>query len=136
MGSSDILVVLIGVALVVGGVFLILRRYAFLYSRCSARVGGKILDTERNVREHYDQPDSVSYSAKYHYFVDGIEYVKKRRVSKRQLKAIRKHDDFTVFYDPSKPKRHYVLEIKFRMLLTLTLIAIGAILLYYSFNTI
>jgi len=65
--------------------------------------------------------------------VDGAEYVKRRMISKRQGKAIGQHHDFTVFYDPSKPKRHYVLQLKFRMFFTLSLIALGAILLYFPY---
>jgi len=133
MGASDILVVLIGLALVVAGIFQILRRYVFLKIRCTAQVGGNILEAERNVREHDDSPDTVSHSLKYHYFVDGVEYVKKRSVGKRQYKATGKYGDITVFYDPSKPKRHYVSELKFRVLLTLGLIALGAIILYYPY---
>jgi len=138
MEASDILVVLAGLVLVVYGIFQLLRRYVFLKNRCTAQVDGNILETERNVKEHHDsdRPNTVTYYLKYHYLVDGVEYAKKRMVSKRQLKVIGKHDDFTVFYDPSKPKRHYVLELKFRMLFTLTLIAIGAILLYYTINDV
>jgi len=129
MDSSDILVILIGVALVAGGVFQILRRYVFLKSRCTAQVGGNILDAERDVVEHGDGTTSISYSMKYHYFVDGVEYVKKRKIGKRQLKGT--GNDITVFYDPSKPKRHYVSDLKFRILITLGLIALGALLIYY-----
>jgi len=136
MEASEILVVLAGWVLVISGVFLILRRYVYLKSCCTVRVVGNILDMERNVREHYDQPDSVSFSMKYRYFVDDVEYVKRRSIGKRQLKATRNSYEVTVFYDPTRPKRHYVLELKFRMLLTLTLIAIGAILLYYSYSDV
>jgi len=134
MDASDILVVLIGLALVLIGVFQILRRYVFLKSHCKARVAGKTLDVERTERQRdVDSYKRVSYYVNYHYFVDGVEYARRRMISKRQLKAIGKHDDFTVFYDPLKPKRHYVLEIRFRILFTLLLIALGAVLLYYSF---
>jgi len=77
-----------------------------------------------------DSWGTSSYFIKYKYFVDGVEHEKKRMLSKRQYRAIGRHDYFTVFYDPSKPKRHYVSEIKFRIALTLSLIAIGAILLW------
>ena len=129
MDSSDILVILIGVALVAGGVFLILRRYVFLKSRCTARVGGKILDKERDLVEHGDGTTSVSYSMKYHYYVNGVEYKKNRKIGKRQLRGT--GNDITVFYDPSKPKRHYVSDLKFRIFVTLGLIALGAVLIYY-----
>ena len=134
METSDYIVFLIGLAIIVGGIFQLLRRFLFLKSRCTARVGGNVLGSERNVRQNDDiSSSSVSYYIKYHFFVDGFEYEKRRRVGKRQYKAIGKHDVLTVFYDPSKPKRHYVLQLKFRMLLTLSLIALGALLLYYPF---
>ena len=129
METSDILVILLGAALVAGGVFQILRRFVFLKSRCSARVSGKILDRERNVIEHDDRSSSVSYSMKYHYYVSGVEYKKNRRIGKRQLKGT--GYDITVFYDPAKPKRHYVSELRFRLSATLGLIVLGALLLYY-----
>ena len=129
METGDILLVLIGAALVIGGVFVILRRYLFLKVRCSARVGGILLGVETNVKHNYDEPDRVSHSMKYHYFVDGVEYKKSRTIGKRQLKG--SGNDLTIFYDPSKPKRHYIVDLKFRMLLTLGLIALGAVLLYY-----
>jgi len=134
METSEYIVIVAGMVIVVSGVFQILRRYVFLKKSCSARVGGNILGTERNVRQNDDiSSSSISYYIKYHFFVDGFEYEKRRKVSKRQYKAIGGHDVLTVFYDPSKPKRHYVLELKFRMLLTLGLIALGALLIYYPF---
>jgi len=137
MEASDILVVLIGLALVLIGIFQILRRYVFLKSHCKARAAGSLLGMERTERQRdVDSYNRVSYYVKYQYFVDGVEYVKKRTVSKRQYKTIGSHADFTVFYDQSKPKRHYVLELKFRMLFTLLLIALGAVLLYYSLNDV
>ena len=134
MQTSDILVVLAGAALVVYGVFGILRRYVFLQTRCTARVPGAILGMERTETEHGDD-DRVTrtYYIKYHYFVDGVEYSKKRSLSKRQHRALGKDDEFTVVYDPSGPKRHYVLEIKFRLLLMLGLMALGALLLYFPY---
>jgi len=137
MEASDVLVVLIGSALVVIGVFLILRRYVFLKNRCTAQTGGKILDVERTERQRdVDSSKTVSYYMKYHYFVSGVEYAKRRRVSKRQYRAAGKHDSFTVFYDPSKPKRHYVAELKFRIFFTLLLIALGVVILYYSYSNV
>ena len=137
MEASDILVVLVGSVLIVGGIFHMLRRFIFLKSRCTAQVGGDVLEMERNERQRsVDSRSTGTYYMKYQYFVDGVEFVKKRMISKRQYKAIGKHDYYTVFYDPSKPKRHYVLELKYNMLLTLGLIAIGAVLLYYSFNSV
>ena len=129
MESSDILVVLIGAALVIGGVFVILRRYLFLKVRCSARVSGKLLGVETNVTHNFDEPDRVSHSMKYHYYVNGVEYKKSRKIGKRQLKGT--GSDLTVYYDPSKPKRHYVSDLKFRIFATLGLIALGAVLLYF-----
>jgi len=135
MEASDILVVLIGVALVAGGIFQILRRYIFLQGSCTVQVPGIILDSESNERQRStDSRNRVTRYIKYQYIVDGVEYVKKRSVGKRQLKGT--GNGLTVFYDQSKPKRHYVSDIKFRMLLTLTLIAIGAVLLYYSFSDV
>ena len=135
MEASDILVVLIGVALIAGGIFQILRRYIFLQGSCTVRVHGSILESEINETQRYtDSRNRATRYIKYQYFVDGVEYVKKRSVGKRQLKGT--GNDLTVFYDPSKPKRHYVSDIKFRMLLTLTLIAIGVILLYYTFSDV
>jgi len=137
MEASDILVILAGMVLVVSGVFQILRRYVFLKNSCTAQVAGNILKMERNEKQRdVDSPTTVTYYMNYRYCVDGIEYVKKRMISKRQDKAIGKYNDFTVFYDPSKPKRHYVLQLKFNMLLTLILIAIGVIILYYSYNDV
>jgi len=133
METSDILIILAGAVLVAGGIFMILRRYVFLKMSCTARVGGKVLDIERNVTRHIDKPDRVSHSMKYHYFVDGVEYAKSRSVGKHQLKTTGDQGYITVCYDPSKPKRHYILELKFRMLMTLGLIALGAVLLYYPY---
>ena len=132
MGASDLLVVFIGVVLVAGGIFQILRRYIYLKNRCTVQAPGSILDMEQTEKERdADSTRSISYYINYRYYAYGAEYVKRRMVSKRQYKAIGKHDNLNVFYDPSKPKRHFVLELKFRIVFTLGLIAIGAILLYY-----
>jgi len=133
METSDILIVLAGALLVAGGIFTILRRFVFLKMSCTARVVGKILDRERNITQHINKPDKVSHSIKYHYFVNGVEYAKGRSIGKHQLKATGDEGYINVFYDPSKPKRHYIQELKFRMLLTLGLIALGAVLLYYPY---
>ena len=133
MEASDILIVLAGAALVVYGFFQILRRYVFLKNRCTARVAGTVLGMESTVTERSNDRVSRSYYLRYRYLVDGVEYSKRRSLSKRQNRAISKDDDFTVVYDPSKPKRHYVLEIKFRLLFTLSLIALGALLLYFPY---
>ena len=135
MDASEYIVIIAGLGFIVGSIFQLARRF-FLKKRCTAQVGGNIHGIELNEHEHKRDDDyrkSVSYSIAYDYSADGVEYEKKRRISKRQHKVLGKHDGFTVFYDPSKPKRHYVLELKFRMLATLGLIALGAILLYYSF---
>jgi len=129
MDATDIGGILIGLALVLIGVFRLLN-LAFLKKRCASQAACTILDVHITESDYDDKPNSQSIYLKYKYLVDGAEYVKKRMLSKRQYKEIGKHDDFTVFYDPSKPKRHYVLEIKFRMVLTIGLIAIGALLLW------
>ena len=137
MEAGDILVVLIGAALIVGGVFQIIKRFIFLSTSCTLRVPGTILDKERSERQQFtDSSKRVTYYLTYQYFVDGVEYSKRRSIGKRQLKVTGNPGEITIFYDPSKPKRHYVSELKFRMLLTLTLIAIGVILLYYSFGNV
>jgi len=131
MDAINIGGIVIGSALIVYGVFRLLRQFFFLKKSCTAQVAGTVLDMERNVKTSSDDSSStVTYYMKYKYLVDGAEYVKKRTVSRRQYKAVGRHDNFTVLYDPLKPKRHYVIEIKFRMILTLGLIAIGAILLW------
>jgi len=139
MDTSAYIVIFVGLAFIVGSIFLILRQYFFLKKRCTAQVGGNILYMGRN-ENHYDDdsPTTVSYSVKYRYYVDGVEYSKKRKVSKRTYKSMgpssTSNFDITVFYDPSKPKRHYVLEIKFRIIRRLFLIAlITALLIYYYY---
>jgi len=135
MDTSDYIVFFIGAAFIVFSFFQIFRRYFFLEKRCTAQIGGNILDIERNVTDHTDDtPTTVSYHVKYHYLVGGVNYQKRRSISKRAYKSLNKNPgsnfDITVFYDPSKPKRHYVLEIKFRIIFKLILIALVATLLY------
>ena len=129
MDATDIGGIIIGAALVVYGVFRLVRRF-YLKSRCVSQVAGTALKIHSTEESNPDSWGTHTFSIKFKYFVDGAEYVKKRMLSKRQYNAIGKHDYFTVFFDPSKPKRCYVSEIKFRMILTLSLIAIGAILLW------
>jgi len=128
MDATDIGGILIGLALVAIGVFRLLN-LAFLKKRCTSQVAGYLLDIHISERDE-DSNSSPTITAKYEYWADGDEYVKKRIISKGQYRALGKVDDLTVFFDPSKPKRHYVLEIKFRMVLTIVLIAIGALLLW------
>ena len=128
MDATDIGGIIIGLALVLIGVLMLLNRYT-LKKRCTAQVAGTLLDIHISERDE-DSNSSPTITAKYIYPVDGVEFVKKRMLSKGQYRALGKHDDFTVFYDPAKPKRHYVLEIKFRIVLTIVLIAIGALLLW------
>ena len=129
MDAIDIGGIVIGLALVVIGALRLLHRY-YMKRRCASQVAGTILGVDITEKLNDDSPSSPTFYVKYKYLADGAEYAKKRMISKGQYRAIGKHDDFTVFYDPSKPKRHYVLEIKFRMALTLGLIAIGAVLLW------
>jgi len=138
MDTSEYIVIFAGSAFIVGSIFLILRRYFFLEKRCSSQVGGNILYMDRNVSDHTDDsPTTVSYSIKYHYMVDGVDYQKRRAISKRAYKSLGPNPgsnfDITVFYDPSKPKRHYVLEIKFRIIWRSFLIALVAAFLYYYY---
>jgi len=128
MDAIDIGGILIGLALVAIGIFRLLHRY-YLKRRCTSQVAVYLLDIHISERDE-DSNSSPTITAKYEYWVDGDEYIKKRIISKGQYRALGKDDDLTVFYDPSKPKRHYVLEIKFRMVLTIVLIAIGALLLW------
>ena len=138
METSDILIFLTGFVLVVNGVIQIVNRYVFLVNRCTAQVSGNILNTEvDNEKSNESISKSTSYSVKYNYMADGVEYTKKRSINKRMYRSLYQESgsaiDINVFYDPSKPKRHYVAEIKFRMLLTLGLIILGAFLLYYPY---
>ena len=138
METSDILIFLTGLVLVVNGVIQIVNRYVFLVNRCTAQVSGNILNTEvDNEKSSESISKSTSYSVKYNYMADGVEYIKKRSINKRMYRSLYQKSgsviSINVFYDPSKPKRHYVTEIKFRMLLTLGLIILGAFLLYYPY---
>ena len=128
MDAIDIGGIIIGLALVLIGVLMLLNRFT-LKKRCTSQVAGTLLDIHISERDE-DSNSSATITAKYKYLADGAEYEKKRILSKGQYRALGKHDGFTVFYDPSKPKRHYVLEIKFRMFLTIILIVIGALLLW------
>jgi len=130
MDLADIDGLLVGVVLVVYGVFRLLRRYVFLEKRCTTQVAGTILNVKITGKDDRDKWGAKLYFIRYKYLVDGVEYEKKRMISKGQYKAIGKHDDFTVIYDSLEPKRHYVSEIKFRLILTLSLIVIGAILIW------
>jgi len=130
MDTSNYIVIFAGLTFIVGSIFQLLRRYFFLKRCCTTQVGGNILDMECNEDRRDDNSKKTSYSIRYRYLADGVEYEKKRGVSKRQFKAIGEHDELTVFFDPSKPKRHYVLEIRFRIILRLILIVIVAILLH------
>jgi len=133
MDSRDIIVVLMviaGIVLVVTGVFQILRRYVFLKNRCTAQVGGDIFDKELSVKHSSnDSSDTVSYYVKYCYIVNGVAYTKRRSVSKGRYETTRKRENITVLYDPTKPKRHYVLQIKFYLIPTVSAIALGVVLL-------
>jgi len=134
MEASDFLIVIAGAALVVSGISMIIRRFIFLKGCCTAWVYGSIIDMERTEKQRYtDSSRTVSYYLKYHYVVNGAEYSNRRRVGKRQLKLKGNTNYITVFFDPNKPKRHYVYELKFRMMITLLLIALGGLLLYYPF---
>jgi len=53
-------------------------------------------------------------------------------VGARQYNKISDGMLITVFYDPSKPKRCYVPENKFRIILTLCFIAEGAIVIWIA----
>lgn len=139
MDASEILIVAAGLVLVFNGLFQMFRRYIFLRNRCTAAVSGKILDMEIDAKNRDNSiSDTTSYSVKYGYCANGAEYIKKRSISKRKYRSLNRDPDsagdITVFYDPEKPKRHYVSEITFHLALTLFTIAIGIILLYYTFQ--
>jgi len=130
MDAIDIGGILIGLALVAYGVLRLLKR-SFIKSRCVSQVAGTIIKMHGTDGFGDKQKwGTHTYTIKFKYLADGVEYVKNRLVTKRQYIAIGKHDNFTVFFNPLKPKLYYVNEIKFRMIFTLSLIAIGAVLFW------
>jgi len=141
MDTSGYIVILAGLIVIAVIIFQPVRRYFFLKKHSTTQVGGSITEMGRSENQRDDDsPTTVSYSMKYQYSVDGVEYSKSRSLSKRTYSTL-SHDpnaesDITIFYDPSKPKRHYILEIKYRIILRLALIATVTFLIlgYYYWS--
>ena len=120
---------LLGIILVLYGIYRLLKRYS-LKRRCTVSVAGTIVDKDTDGRPS-DNEASNAY-LEFKYYVNGIEYVKKPMVSACQYNKMERGQNVTVFYDPSNPKRCYVQEIKFRIVLTLLFIVIGVVFIAYA----
>ncbi|MCL2504204.1 MAG: DUF3592 domain-containing protein [Coriobacteriia bacterium] len=126
MDETDLATLLLGLAFVGLGVFRLLKRY-MLKKRCTTQMAGTVTSTDVTRERRDDSWGTNSHSVTFEYSAQGTEYVRKFHVSGHQYSKMSKGQSATVFYDPSKPKRCYVLEIKFRIVLTLFFIAVGVV---------
>jgi len=99
--------VLLGLVFVGIGCFL-LWRYKKLEKECTAQVGGIVSDYHHSVSFSKKKKRS-SYYPIFKYSVGSIEYVKQSSFGTGSPK-FGVGESVTVFYDPSNPKRYYVLE--------------------------
>jgi len=133
MADFEIFGLCLGAALIGIAVFWVLKRH-LLKMRCTAQVVGTVIGTDDDYRAG-DGFFTTNYYVEFRYSVDGVEYVKNPRVSGRQCSKMKDGQEITVFYDPSKPKRCYVKEIKFRIGLTISFIIIGACCIWTVYET-
>jgi len=95
---------------------------------CTAQAAGQVTALEVDVDHGSgDDPSSVTRHVKYAYWAEGIHFEDGERVSWLQYRRLDKSKTLTVFYQPGKPKRHYVAQIKHRWFIT-SLIIVGGIL--------
>jgi len=84
------------------GIFLVLRKIK-LKKVCTAQVDGTVKDCTKTVNYRRKRRSTYnSYVTTFTYSIEGVEYVQTIR---------EKHDvgqQFTVYYDPSDPNRHYL----------------------------
>jgi len=114
-----------GLVLIGLGVFRLWRR-SEQKKRCSARVDGRVLDVYSSAKGS-DSEAKTSLFAKYEYWAQDKRIEKKVSLTDKQFKALKAGQKLTVFYDPAKPKRCYVAQIKSSQLLALMLIGLGLV---------
>ena len=99
---------LIGLVLIgVGGFFV--WREKRLKTLCTSQVSGVVADEGHSVKYRKGRRKE-GYQPTFSYSVEGVEYTKKTAMSYSTCKVFT-GQKVTVFYDPSKPQRYYVLEL-------------------------
>ena len=97
------------------GLFLIGLGGFFLWNEkrmkqiCTAQTTGVIVDEGHRV-SYRNGKRKEGYSPTVAYSVEGVEYTQKKN-SGRSTRMVSKGQSVTVFYDPTKPKRFYILEL-------------------------
>ena len=91
---------------------------------CTAEVVGVVKDVGKSTTFKKGRVRN-SYRPTFAYSVEGVEYVKQSN-TKSGTSKFSEGQNVTVFYDPSKPQRFYVLEEGKTTVLYLVLVGIGA----------
>ena len=99
---------LIGLFLIgISGFFLWNERR--LRTLCTSQSSGTVVDEGYSVK-YKNGHKKVGYKPTFSYSADGVEYVRQVTVSSSARK-VSTGQNVTVFYDPMKPQRFYVLEL-------------------------
>ena len=130
-GNTDIGVFLLGLAFVGTGVlfwwFNKRKRDA-----CTGKVDGVVKNVDHSVTYSNGRRGSSKYRTAYAYSVNGVDYFKQSNVSSTKTSRFSEGQTVTVFYDPSKPQRFYVLEAGSNIVVTLFFVCFGVVFMIIS----
>ena len=104
--DPNMIPIFFGLCFVGIGVFFLIKQKRLAHD-CTMQANGVVRGVERF--RSGKSVGSVNYTTTFMYAVQGIEYIKE--VSSNSAVAS-EGEGLTVFYDPSNPERHYVLEYK------------------------
>jgi len=122
-----IVFVLVGLVFAGIGGFLLWRDKR-LEKACTAQVSGTVKDVSQSTSYSKKGGRRTSYRPIFTYSVGGVEYVQQSHVSSARPK-FDVGESVTVFYDPSSPKRFYVLEEGKSTVAGICFVAVGVVIM-------
>ena len=112
MGDIGAKLVFFLVGLLIFGIgAFILWRQRKLKKECTAQVPGVVSDQHHETTYKKGRRRDRYYPI-FKYTVEDVEYIQKSNIGTSNRNVLAVGENVTVFYDPSNPKRHYVLEYR------------------------